>query len=91
MPAKNMLNSVTTWARPPRRWPTMVCDSRIMRTVTFADVIKSPTSRKNGTASSASTSMPLNSCAIIEARLTGVNIVTTSTDAISANATGTPM
>ena len=91
MPAKNMLNSVTTWARPPRIWPTIVCDKRIMRTVTFADVIRSPTSRKNGTASSASTSMPLKSCAIIEARLIGVNSTTTSTAAIRANATGTPM
>ncbi len=61
-----------------------------MRTVTFADVIRSPTSRKNGTASRASTFMPLNSCAIIDAKLTGVNAVTISTDAISANATGTP-
>ena len=91
MPAKNMLNSVTTCARPPRKCPTSVCDSRIMRTVTLAEVIRSPTSRKNGTASSASTSMPLKSCAIIEARLTGVNAVTTSTAAISANATGTPI
>ena len=91
MPAKNMLKTVTTCARPPRRWPTIVCDSVIMRTVTLADVIRSPTSRKNGIASSASVSMPLNSCAIIEARLTGVNAVTTSTAAISANATGTPI
>ena len=69
----------------------MVCDSVIMRTVTFADVMRSPTKRKNGTASRASVSMPLKSCAIIEARLIGVNAVTTSTDAISANATGTPI
>ncbi len=69
----------------------MVCDSLIMRTVTFADVIRSPTSRKNGTAISASMSTPLNSCAIIDARLTGVNAVIKSTEAISAKATGTPM
>ena len=61
-----------------------------MRIVTLAEVIRSPTSRKNGTASSASTSMPLNSCVIIEASLTGVNAVTTSTEAMSAKATGTP-
>ena len=91
MPAKNMLNNVTTCARPPRQWPTMVCDSAIMRLVTFADVIKSPTRRKNGTASSASRSMPLKSCAIIDASLTGVNAVTTRTAAMSANATGTPI
>ena len=35
--------------------------------------------------------MPLKICAIIEASLTGVNIVTIRTEAISANATGTPM
>ena len=80
IPAKNMLKIVTTCASPPRRCPTSVCDSVIMRTVTLADVMRSPTSRKNGTASSASVSMPLKSCAIIEARLTGVNAVTTSTD-----------
>jgi hypothetical protein len=91
MPAKNMLKIVTTWARPPRKCPTMVCDSVIMRTVTLAEVMRSPTNRKNGTASSASVSMPLKSWAIIEARLTGVNAVTTSTAAISAKATGTPM
>src|SRR5215475_1707826 len=42
IPAKNMLNSVTTCARPPRRCPTSVCESTIMRMVTFADVIRSP-------------------------------------------------
>ena len=91
MPAKNMLKIVTTCARPPRRCPTSVCDSRIMRAVTLADVIRSPTSRKNGTAISASTSMPLKICAIIEAWLIGVNAVTSSTEPISAKATGTPM
>ena len=69
----------------------MVCDSLIMRTVTFADVIRSPTRRKNGTAISASTSTPLNSCAIIDARLTGVKAVIKSTEEINAKATGTPI
>jgi hypothetical protein len=58
MPAKNMLNSVTTWASPPRRWPTSAWARRIMRCVTSAEVISSPTSRKNGIASSVSASMP---------------------------------
>jgi hypothetical protein len=70
IPAKNMLNSVTTCARPPRRWPTSVCDSRIMRVATSEDAISSPTSRKNGTASSVSESMPWNSCPIIDCMLT---------------------
>ena len=91
MPAKNMLNSVTTCARPPRRCPTSVCDSRIIRCTTSDDAISSPTSRKNGTASSVSESMPWKSWPTIDCRLTGVKAVATNTPAISANDTGTPM
>ncbi len=91
MPAKNMLNNVTTCASPPRRWPTMVCARRIMRLVTSAEVINSPTSRKNGTASRISESMPWNIWPIIDCMLIGVSMQATSTPAISAKATGTPM
>ena len=38
-------------------------DSSAMRMTTLAEVISSPTSRKNGIAISASESTPLNSCA----------------------------
>src|SRR5215208_6315903 len=69
MPAKNIENTVTTCARPPRKWPTRVWASVIMRWVTFAAVINSPTRRKNGTASSASESMPWKSWPTIEPRL----------------------
>ena len=85
-----MLKRVTTWARPPRRCPTSVWDSRIIRLVTSAEVISSPTSRKNGTARSVSESMPWKSWPIIEGKLTGVKAVATSTPAIRAKATGTP-
>ena len=91
MPAKNMLNSVTTCARPPRRCPTSAWASAIMRWTTLAEDISSPTRRKNGTASSASESMPWNIWPIIEAKLIGVNAVATSTPAMMAKATGTPM
>ena len=91
MPAKNMLNSVTTWARPPRRWPTSVCDRRIMRCATSEEAISSPTRRKNGTASSVSESMPWNSCPTIDCMLICVNAVATNTPPIKANDTGTPM
>ena len=90
-PAKNMLNRVTTCARPPRICPTKVCASRIMRLVTSADVISSPTRRKNGTASRISESTPWNICPIIDCMLIGVRLHATSTPAISAKATGTPM
>ena len=90
MPEKNMLNTVVTCARPPRTWPTSACDSSAMRMTTLAEVINSPTSRKNGIAISASESMPLNNCPTMDCRLIGVNAVPTSTPAISANATGTP-
>src|SRR5216117_2560425 len=91
MPAKNMLNSVTTCASPPRSCPTSVCDNRIIRCTTSDDAISSPTKRKNGTASSVSESMPWKSWPTIDCRLTGVNAVATNTPAISANDTGTPM
>ncbi len=91
MPAKNMLNSVTTWASPPRRCPTSVCDRRIMRWTTSDEAISSPTSRKNGTASSVSESMPWKSWPIIDSMLIWVKPVATSTPAISAKVTGTPM
>ncbi len=61
-----------------------------MRWVTLADVISSPTSRKNGTASSVSESMPWKSWPTIEPRLICVSAVTTSTPAMSEKATGTP-
>jgi hypothetical protein len=61
MPAKNRLKIVTTWANPPRKCPTSTWDSLIIRDVISAFVIISPTRRKNGTARSASESMPINS------------------------------
>ena len=62
-----------------------------MRMTTFAEVMSSPTRRKNGTAISASESTPLNSWPMIEGRLIGVSIVATSTPAVTLNATGTPI
>ncbi len=90
MPEKNMLNTVVTCARPPRTWPTRACDRSAMRITTLAEVISSPTSRKNGIAIRLSESMPLNSWPIIDWKLTGVMAVPTSTPAIRLNATGTP-
>ena len=86
-----MLKSVTTCANPPRRCPTSVCDNRIIRCTTSEEAINSPTSRKKGTASSVSESMPWNSCPTIDCRLTWVKAVATNTPAINANDTGTPM
>src|ERR1700742_909479 len=90
IPEKNIENTVVTCASPPRTWPTSACDSSAIRMTTLADVINSPTSRKNGIAIRASESIPLNNCAIIDCSVIGVNAVPTSTPAISANATGTP-
>jgi len=85
-----MLNTVTTCASPPRIWPTIAWLNSAMRTTTLAEVINSPTRRKNGIAISASVSIPLNSWVMIDGRLTAVHIVPMMTPAISANATGTP-
>jgi hypothetical protein len=90
MPEKNMLNTVVTWARPPRTWPTSACESSAIRVTTSAEVINSPTSRKNGIAIRASESTPLNICPTIDCSVIGVSNVPTMTPAISENATGTP-
>ena len=90
MPEKNMLNTVTTCARPPRMWPTSASDKSVIRLTTLAELISSPTSRKNGIASSASESMPSKSCLDDRLEVTSVKPAPTSTPAISENATGTP-
>ena len=90
MPEKNMLNTVVTCARPPRTCPTIACDRLAMRITMSADVMSSPTSRKNGIAIRLSESMPLNSWPIMLWKVMGVIAVPTITPAISANATGTP-
>jgi hypothetical protein len=90
MPEKNMLNTATTWPSPPRMWPTSAWDRLAIRITTLAEVISSPTRRKNGTASSASESMPSNIFWMSAAGVTSVNITPISTPAISENATGTP-
>ena len=61
-----------------------------MRMTTLAEVISSPTSRKNGIAISDSESMPLNNWPMIDWKVMGVKAVPTSTPAIRLNATGTP-
>src|SRR5438270_406976 len=38
MPAKNMLNTVTTWARPPRIWPARACDGLATRPAPLAEI-----------------------------------------------------
>ena len=57
---KNMLNTVTTCDRPPRICPTSASDRFATRTTTFAELISSPTKRKNGIANNASESTPSN-------------------------------
>ena len=91
MPAKNMLKIVTTCARPPRTCPTSVCDSLIMRAVTLADGHQVADQEEERHRHQRLDVHAVEELRIIEARLTGVNAVTTSTEAISAKATGTPM
>ena len=90
MPEKNIENTVVTCAKPPRTWPTRAWLSSAMRMTTLADVINSPTSRKNGMAIRASESMPLNNWPIMDWKVIGTIAVPTSTPAIRLNATGTP-
>src|SRR5215471_5418595 len=87
---KNMLNTVTTCERPPRICPTSAIDRLASRTTTLAELISSPTSRKNGMASSASESTPSNIFCTTAASETSLSHAPTNTPAISENGTGTP-
>src|SRR5882724_10274247 len=55
---KNMLKTTTTCDSPPLICPTSDSDRLAIRTTTFAELMSSPTRRKNGIASSASTKTP---------------------------------
>ena len=83
-----MLKTVTTCDRPPRIWPTSASDRLVILLTTLAEVMSSPTSRKNGIASRASESMPSKIFWTIAGNVTSVNAAPTNTPAMSENATG---
>src|ERR1700712_458231 len=87
---KNIENTTTTWDNPPLIWPTSDKDRFAIRTTTLAELMSSPTSRKNGIASSASESTPSNTFWMIAAKETSVSMAPTNTPASSENGTGTP-
>jgi hypothetical protein len=91
IPAKIMLDTLTTWARPLRKWPTKTWAIRISFSVTFPCVIISPASRKKGMARNSSLLIPLNISPTIDGSEIGVrNAVVTNAPALREKATGTP-
>src|SRR4051794_32113786 len=87
---KNIENTTTTCDNPPLMCPTSDSDRLAIRTTTLAELINSPTSRKNGIASSASESTPSNTFWMIAASETSARIAPMNTPANSENGTGTP-
>ncbi|MGY4593867.1 hypothetical protein ACVWXL_001613 [Bradyrhizobium sp. GM22.5] len=87
---KNMLKTTTTCDRPPLMWPTRDTERLAIRTTTLAELMSSPTSRKNGIASSASESTPSKTFWMIAASETSDSSAPMKTPAISENGTGTP-
>src|SRR6201989_2579086 len=87
---KNMLKTTTTCDSPPRICPTSDTERLAILTTTFAELMSSPTSRKNGIASSASESTPSKIFCTIAASETSVSIAPTNTPALSETGTGTP-
>ena len=85
-----MLKTTTTCDSPPLICPTSDSDRLAIRTTTLAELINSPTSRKNGIASSASESTPSNIFWMIAASETSVSSAPMKTPASSENGTGTP-
>src|SRR6476660_6197305 len=87
---KNIENTTTTCDSPPLIWPTSDTERLAIRTTTLAELMSSPTSRKNGIASSASESTPSKIFWMIAGSATSDNSAPTNTPAISENGTGTP-
>src|ERR1700709_1404197 len=87
---KNIENTTTTWDSPPLIWPTSDSDRLAIRTTTLAELMSSPTKRKNGIASSASESTPSKTFWMMAASETSASSAPTNTPAISENGTGTP-
>src|SRR5580692_6476626 len=87
---KNMLKTTTTCDRPPLIWPTSDSDKLAIRTTTFAELMSSPTKRKNGIASSASESTPSKIFWMIAASDTSARYAPTKTPPNNENGTGTP-
>ena len=87
---KNMLKTTTTCDSPPLICPTNESDRLAIRTTTLAELMSSPTNRKNGIASSASESTPSKIFWMIAASETSVSSAPTNTPAMSENGTGTP-
>ena len=85
-----MLKTTTTCDSPPLIWPTSDNDKFAIRTTTLAELMSSPTRRKNGIANNASESTPSKIFWTIAASETSVSSAPTNTPAISENGTGTP-
>ena len=62
MPDRNMPTTTLTWARPPRRWPTMAIASLTRRSEIPPSFITLPARKKKGRASSVNPLMPWNIC-----------------------------
>src|SRR6202011_3675898 len=84
---KNMLKTTTTCDNPPLIWPTSDNDRLAMRTTTLAELMSSPTKRKNGIASSASESTPSKIFCTIAASDTSARYAPTKTPPNSENGT----
>src|SRR3954464_3892963 len=87
---KNMEKTTTTCDSPPLMCPTSDSDKLAIRTTTLAELMSSPTSRKNGIASSASESTPSKIFCMMAASDTSASSAPTKTPNISENGTGTP-
>src|SRR5882672_2089009 len=90
-PANSMLVSTTTYARPPRKWPTRLLANSISLGKTPHRCMRSPAMMKNGMASNGNESMPPN----MSVGRTAIGIVPDSTMNVRPpsprqNAMGTP-
>src|ERR1051326_620784 len=85
---KNLKDNTTPPHRQPLMCPTSDTERLAMRTTTFAELMSSPTRRKNGIASSASESTPSKIFWMIAASETSASSAPTNTPASNENGTG---
>src|ERR1700724_828364 len=87
---QNLLKTTAPCDSPPLMCQTSDSDRLAIRTTTLAELMSSPTRRKNGIASSASESTPSKIFWTIAASEQSDRIAPTNTPASSENGTGTP-
>ena len=90
-PDRNMPTTTLTWARPPRRWPTIAIASLTSRSVIPPSFITLPARKKKGRASKVNPFTPWNICWMTTASGRSAYQTTSAEHSTRAKEIGTPI